>query len=133
LSLGESFSAFGVALAIAALVGAVGVWSWENTSMRDMAARAVWLTFACVAAVTVFRAFGSGNATLAVTANALGALVACLYVATLMTSVYNQAKRSPCTLRFHVATEGGWDIGCAAGCLAVAALSALARRCRWRS
>jgi hypothetical protein len=42
---------------------------------------------------------------------------------TLMTAVYNQAKCSPCTLRFHVATEGGWDIGGASGCLAAALLS----------
>jgi len=33
----------------------------------------------------------------------------------LMTPVYTLAKRSPCTLRFHVATEGGWDIGGAMG------------------
>lgn len=125
LSLGESFSAFGVALAIAALVGAVGGLIIGKHIDAGHGGRAVWLTFACVVAVTVLRAFASGSVTLAVTANALGALVACLYVATLMTSVYNQAKRSPCALRFHVATEGGWDIGCAAGCLAVAALSAL--------
>ena len=34
------------------------------------------------------------------------------------------AKHSPCTLRFHVATEGGWDFGGAAGCLVAAALTA---------
>jgi len=39
--------------------------------------------------------------------------------------VYNQAKRSACTLRFHVATEGAWDVGGASGCL-VAALLTLA-------
>jgi hypothetical protein len=38
-----------------------------------------------------------------------------------MTAVYNQAQRAPCTLRFHVATEGGWDVGCASG-LMIAAL-----------
>jgi hypothetical protein len=37
-----------------------------------------------------------------------------------MTAVYTLAKRSPCTLRFHVATEGGWDVGGAAGLLAAA-------------
>jgi DHA1 family inner membrane transport protein len=42
-----------------------------------------------------------------------------------MTAVYTLAKRSPCTLRFHVATEGGWDVGGAAGLLA----AALATRC----
>jgi hypothetical protein len=60
---------------------------------------------------------------MAVAANALGTLVGCLYMPTLMTAVYNQAKRSPCALRFHVATEGGWDVGCAAGSLAAALLS----------
>jgi hypothetical protein len=85
--------------------------------------RAVWLTFASLAAVTVLRAASTGMVALAVTANALGALVVCLYTPTLMTAVYNQAKRSPCTLRFHLATEGGWDIGGASGCIVAALLS----------
>jgi hypothetical protein len=70
------------------------------------------------------RAFAPGHALLAIVANALGALVVCLYIPTLMTAVYNQAKRSPCTLRFHVATEGSWDVGGAAGCLLAALLAA---------
>jgi len=61
---------------------------------------------------------------LAVIANALGAVVGCVYIPTLMTAVYNQAKRSPCTLRFHLATEGGWDAGGAVGCLACAGIVA---------
>jgi len=39
--------------------------------------------------------------------------------------VYTLAKRSPCTLRFHVATEGGWDVGGAAGLLAAALATGL--------
>ena len=42
-----------------------------------------------------------------------------------MAAVHNQAKRSACTLRFHVATEGAWDVGCGSGCLVAALLSAL--------
>ena len=57
-------------------------------------------------------------------ANASGALVACLYVPVLGTAIYNQAKRSPCTLRFHIATEGGWDLGGAAALLIAAGLLA---------
>ena len=49
-------------------------------------------------------------------------LVPALYIPTLMTAIYNQAKRSPCALRFHIATEGGWDAGAAGACMAVAAL-----------
>jgi hypothetical protein len=37
-----------------------------------------------------------------------------------MTAVYTLAKRSPCTLRFHVATEGGFDLGGACGLCAAA-------------
>ena len=55
-------------------------------------------------------------------ANAGGALVPALYVPTLMTAVYNQAKRSPCALRFHIAAEAGWDTGAAIACLAAAIL-----------
>jgi hypothetical protein len=123
LSLGESFTAFGGALALAALVGAIGGLILGKHIDAGHGGRAVWLTFASLAAVTALRAASTGTVALAVIANALGALVMCLYIPTLMTAVYNQAKLSPCTLRFHVATEGGWDIGGATGCLAVAVLS----------
>ncbi len=39
-----------------------------------------------------------------------------------MTAVYNQAQRSPCVMRFHIAAEGGWDVGVSGG-LALAALA----------
>ena len=48
---------------------------------------------------------------LAVSANALGALVMPLLLPALGTATYNRDKASPCTLRFHMATEGGWDVG----------------------
>jgi MFS transporter, DHA1 family, inner membrane transport protein len=59
---------------------------------------------------------------LAVVANAAGALVSAPYLSTLMTAVYNQAKGSACALRFHIATEGGWDVGAASGCMLAAGL-----------
>ena len=68
------------------------------------------------------RAVSVGNAPLAVVANASGALVACLYVPVLGTAIYNQAKHSPCTLRFHIASEAGWDLGGASVLLAAAGL-----------
>jgi hypothetical protein len=42
-----------------------------------------------------------------------------------MTAIYNTGKEAPCTLRFHVATEAGWDMGGIAGCLTAAGLAAL--------
>jgi hypothetical protein len=52
----------------------------------------------------------------------LGALVVCLYTPTMMTAIYNMSKASPCTLRYHMVSEGGYDLGASLGCLASAGL-----------
>jgi Major Facilitator Superfamily len=122
LSLGESFLAYGGALAFAALVGAIGSLILGRHIDAGHGNRAVWWAVGSIAAIMILRAIAIGHPALAVAANALGALGACLYIPTVMTAVYTLAKRSPCTLRFHVATEGGWDAGGAAGLL-VAALA----------
>jgi DHA1 family inner membrane transport protein len=124
LSLGESFVAFGGALAFAALVGAASGLLLGRHIDAGHGGRAVWLACGSFAALTILRALSTENAALAIAANACGAVVACLYIPTLMTAVYNQAKRAPCTLRFHIATEGGWDLGGAAGCLVAALMAA---------
>jgi MFS family permease len=124
VSLGESYSAFGGALALAALVGAVAGLILGRQIDAGYGGHAVWLTFASVAGLILLRAVSTESVVLAVIANALGAVVGCVYIPTLMTAVYNQAKRSPCTLRFHLATEGGWDAGGAVGCLACAGIVA---------
>ena len=125
LSLGESLLAYGGALAIAALVGALGGLVLGRHIDGGHGKTAVWYAFGTFAAIIVLRALATGDAKVAVLANALGSLGACLYIPTLMTAVYTQAKRSPCTLRFHVVTEGGWDAGGASGLLAAALLTAL--------
>lgn len=123
-SLGESYTAFGGALALAGVVGAISGLVLGRHIDAGHGNRAVWLAYGSYAALTVFRAASTGSVALAITANALGALVASLYIPTLLTAVYNLAKRSPCPLRFHVATEGGWDLGGGTGCLLASALSA---------
>jgi DHA1 family inner membrane transport protein len=40
-------------------------------------------------------------------------------------AVYNLGKGSPCTFRFFLATEGGWDIGCGLGLVVAAGMCAL--------
>src|SRR6185312_15402489 len=87
--------------------------------------RAVFFALGPLVAMVLLRAVSVGHPVFAVAANALAYAGSCLYVPTLMTAVYNQAKRSPCPLRFHVATEGGWDVGGSAGCLAAAGLLSL--------
>jgi len=124
LSLGESFLAYGGALAVAALVGAIGGLLLGRHIDAGHGGRAVWLALGTMAVIVVLRAAAPGHAALAVVANALGSLGVCLYTPTVMTAVYNQAKRAPCTLRFQVAAEGGWDIGGASACLIAAGLIA---------
>jgi hypothetical protein len=72
----------------------------------------------------VLRALSLGAPWLAVGANALNALATCLLVPAQMTPVYDLAKKSPCALRFAIASEGGWDLGACAGCLVSALLIA---------
>jgi hypothetical protein len=125
LSLDEGFLAYGGALAFAALVGAIGGLTLGRHIDAGRGKQAVWYAFGTFALIVALRAVATGNATIAVVANALGAFGECLYIPTLMTAVYTMAKRSPCTLRFHVATEGGWDVGGATGLLAAALATGL--------
>ncbi len=125
VSLGQSFLAYGGALAIAALAGAVAGLFLGRYIDGGGGRRAAWLMFATFTFIIALRSLALGHAALAITANALGALGGCIYVPTMMTAVYNEAKRSPCVLRFHMACEGAWDIGGALGMLAAAGLVAL--------
>jgi hypothetical protein len=122
VTLGQSFTAYGGATALAALAGAVVGLALGRLIDAGHGPRAVWLAAGSIVSIAALRAVSFGDPTLAVLANAAVAFVRALYTPTLMTAVYNQAKAGPCTLRFHMATEGGWDIGAALGCLAAAAL-----------
>jgi MFS transporter len=124
ISLGENFLAFGGALAFAALVGAIGGLTLGRHIDAGHGSRAVWYALGTLALIVLLRAVATGHAAFAVLANALGALGAGLYVPTMMTAVYTLAKRSPCVLRFHVASEGGWDAGGAGGLLVAAVATA---------
>ena len=125
LALGRSFAAFGGAMAFAAVVGAICGLVLGRYIDRGHGRKAVALAIGSALLCVVMRASGYGNPALAIAANATGALVAAFYTPTLMTAVYNLAKGSPCALRFHIATEAGWDVGGAAGMLAAAGLLTL--------
>jgi DHA1 family inner membrane transport protein len=122
LALGESFTAYGGAMALAAMAGAISGLLLGRFIDAGHGGRAVWLAAGSLVVVIALRAASCGDPVLAVVANAAGALVPALYVPTMMTAVYNQAKGSPCALRFHIAAEGGWDVGAASGCMVAAAL-----------
>jgi DHA1 family inner membrane transport protein len=124
ISLGRSLTGYGGAMALAALVGAVAGLVIGRHIDRGGGRRAVILAYAATAALSVLRAFSVGSPWLAVAANAPGPFVAALLLTAEMTAVYNLAKASPCPFRFHILTEGGWDLGAAAGALVAAALAA---------
>lgn len=124
LALGESLSAYGGTMALAALAGAIGGLLLGRGIDGGHGARTVIWVFAAIALVAIMRAASLGQAELAVATNALGAFAICFYVPTLMTPVYNLAKASPCSLRFHIAAENGWDVGCFIASMIAAAMYA---------
>ncbi len=121
-SLGQSFTAFGGAMALAAGAGAVSSLALGRAIDRGSGRRAAWLAGGAMTVALGIRAASVGHPLLAVIGNAAGALIPAFYTPTLMTAVYNQSKGSPCALRFHMAAEGGWDFGAACGCLLSAGL-----------
>jgi DHA1 family inner membrane transport protein len=123
-TLGESLSAYGGAMALAFLVGAVSGLMLGRHIDAGHGRQAVIIAFSAISVTLILRALSLGTPWLSVGANALGAFAFCLLGPAQMTPVYNLAKASPCALRFHVAAEGGWDVGCVFGCLTAALLVA---------
>ena len=124
LSLKSSLSAYGGAIALAALVGALTGMLLGRHIDAGHGRRSVAVAFSLVSMTLVLRAVSIDTPWLAVAANALGAFVHGLVMPALLTPVYNFAKASPCALRFHIASEGAWDVGCCSGCLLTALLVA---------
>jgi hypothetical protein len=113
---------------VAALAGALGSLVLGRLIDAGRGVRAVTLSIAAMGTIILLRAYAGDDRVVAVAANTLGALAACLYVPTLMTALYNQAQRSPCVMRFHIAAEAGWDVGGMTGLAAAAGLVALGAR-----
>lgn len=115
VTLGENYLAFGGAMALAALAGAGASLVLGGNVDRGQGARMATAAVGVMAFVIALRAASVGAPALAVVANAIGALAACLLVPAQMTPVYTIAKRAPCPLRFQIVCEAGWDVGGAAG------------------
>ena len=122
LTLDQSYLAYGGALAIASLVGAVSGLVLGRLIDSGRGGQILWLAIGLIDAVIALRASAGHYPVLAVMANALGSLVGCIYVPTMMTAVYNRAKRAPCVMRFNIVAEGGWDVGVTLGLCVTAGL-----------
>lgn len=122
LTLGSNYAAFGGAMALSGLVGAVGGLFLGRAIDLGRGLGAVQIGFAALGVAAVARLFGWPVPILAVAANAAAALAWPLYATAFNARVYNLARQSPCPLRFHIVAEGGWDLGTCLSCLAGAAL-----------
>lgn len=131
ISLGESVAAYGGAMALAGLVGAAGSLLLGRHVDLGHGRRSVIIAYAIGISVVALRAASFGSPLLAIAANTLGALVLPLIVPVAASPLYNLAKASPCPFRFHLAAEGGWDVGCAAACLSAAAIAASGASLAW--
>ena len=122
ITLGENFQSYGLALAGAAIFGALmalGIGRLFDLGHHK------WSTAIGMCAVCVFvfsAAIGYHNPVSAAVTLCIGAIAGPLYASVYNARVYNLAKASGEPLRFHVAGEGGWDIGCALGCCIAAFL-----------
>jgi DHA1 family inner membrane transport protein len=124
VSLGESVSAYGGAMALAALAGAAFGLLLGRHIDAGHGRRAVLIAYSFAAALVLFRAGSLDSPWLAVAANALGALLWPLMIPTLGAATYNHMKSSPCPLRFSIVAEAGWDLGCIGACLVAAVFAA---------
>jgi MFS transporter, DHA1 family, inner membrane transport protein len=125
ITLRESFAAYGGALSLAGLAGAVaGLFIGKSIDLGK-GRRAAQIGFAVLAAAVIARAFGYPYAWSAVAANAVAAIAWPIYATAFNSRVYALAQRSPCPLRFHIVAEGGWDLGTATACFTSAALISL--------
>ena len=120
--LGTRFDNFGMLLAFAALSGAVGGMVWGRLIDRGFARRAVGFNGFIVIGTLLFKSLCGDDPTLIVAATTVATLLGGIYIPSLMTAVYNEAKAAPCALRFQFAAEGGWDAGGALACLIAAVL-----------
>jgi hypothetical protein len=123
VALNKSYASFGGAMALAAIAGAIGGMLLGKGIDRGHGARAVIFVFSLMVVAILARGTSLDAPAVAVAANVFGVFAMCFYVPMLMTAVYNLSKTSPCPLRFQMATESGWDVGCFSLCMIAAGLA----------
>jgi MFS transporter, DHA1 family, inner membrane transport protein len=116
ITLGSNYVAYGGALALAGITGAVMalfIGKWFDTGKGVRAAR---IGYGAMILSAVTKCAGFHIPWSAVAANAFYSAAWPSYATALNSQVYNLARLSPCALRFHVVAESGWDMGMAVGC-----------------
>lgn len=123
-SLDEHFDSFGSAIAAAGVAAAAGTLLVGRLIDGGRPRHSLLVAYGAAALALALKATAFAVPLLAVAATALGALVTPMTGTAILAPLYAMARQSPCVLRFSMATEGGWDLGCAAASLIAAALLA---------
>jgi len=121
VAFGERYDVFGGVLALASLAGALAGMAFGRFIDAGHGARAVYINAVAMTAILLLKAACVGSAPAIAIATIVANLFGGLYLPVLMTVVYNDAKASACSLRFHVIAEAGWDVGGTIGCSCAAA------------
>ncbi|HQS97189.1 MAG: MFS transporter [Novosphingobium sp. 17-62-19] len=122
VTLGQSFENFGGALALAGLGAAAGSLLIGKLIDGGRPQHSLTLAYGLGAIVIGIKALAWAHPLPALVATALGALVAPMLATAMLSPLYAMAQRSRCTLRFNMATEGGWDLGCSTAALVAATI-----------
>ena len=124
-TLGEHFDQFGAAMAAAGVAAAAGSLVVGRRIDGGRPRHSLVIAYGAAALALAAKGTALGHPLLAVAATALGALVVPMTSTAMLAPLYAMARQGPCLLRFSMASEGGWDLGCAAASLIAAALLAL--------
>ncbi len=120
VTLNQNFQTYGLALSGAAIIGAImglGIGRLVDLGHHRWS---VAIGMSGIAMFVLTAALGYRDPFTAIIALAMSAAAGPLYASAFNARVYNVAKTSGDALRFHVAGEGGWDVGCALACCAAA-------------
>lgn len=130
-ALNEKYVGYGGAMAFAALAGSTASLLIGSRIDVGRGRRWVWIAYGVCALASVAKAAALVNPIAAFLANTLNTLAPLVLTPVMMAPIYTMSKASPCPLRFHMATEGGWDVGCCAVCLLSAGLTGTGQPIAW--
>ena len=131
VSLGEQFGAFGGAMALSGACAAGASLMIGRRIDAGQGRAMVPLAYGCAGLAVLVKAIAWHHPIAAVAATALGAVVSPITQVALLAPLYAMARRSACPLRFAMATEAGWDLGCALACMIAAGALALGASYAW--
>lgn len=131
VSLGERFGAFGGTMALSGACAAGASLLIGRRIDAGQGRAMVPLAYGCAGVAVVIKAIAWRHPIAAIAATALGALVSPITQVALLAPLYVMARRSACPLRFAMATEAGWDLGCALACMLAAGVLALGASYAW--